>query len=586
MWEQNRQYHEGKIVRNDYFYDLARPNIPSCFRRSPFAGWVGLFCLLLASPCPAEPVRVTTWNLQFHRRATAGSGTNQIPLPLAAATLKELNPDILLLQHVRDWQMCVDLVQALKPADYNVVVCSSLGEQGAPGHEQVAILAKERAYFSWFENWREQSPNKPGGGLAFAALRIGNQRVGVFSAELDIPSSILLGGPGRAADAQSTSARQLLEQVDSIRNWVTNRVQAFVIAGSLYPLRRDLPTPKTSALHLLEDAQFFDACQQVPVSLRPTEGPAGEQAGSTTDYIFAELPALVSHPQILPVSFAEHFPVTCDIEVDPAKIASLQAARAESPSAAQVSRVVQSDSVTPEPAPSKPNAPQLSLLDPQLLKWMAAGAGAILALTASILVLAKRNSRRNASALALVPSSLQSSTSALPAYTVVVAPRSTTASVPEAPSIPSSARPLLHIEPPGVTETQSAAWQERALAAERRAEQASAIVRRGLLPHLGQWLKHKLVRRLIADRTQLLHTQQAATLKALAVDERLARIEAQVHQQIQVYERRIEELTRELLAAKEENRELIRTKINQVKAEMEAARARIRAQASKDTGLA
>ena len=73
-----------------------------------------------------------------------------------------------------------------------------------------------------------------------------------------------------------------------------------------------------------------------------------------------------------------------------------------------------------------------------------------------------------------------------------------------------------------------------------------------------------------------------AARKAPTLDTRLARIEAQIQQQNQAYIQRIEELNRELAAAREENRELIRERIAQVKAEMEAARARVLAEANLD----
>ncbi len=105
-----------------------------------------------------------------------------------------------------------------------------------------------------------------------------------------------------------------------------------------------------------------------------------------------------------------------------------------------------------------------------------------------------------------------------------------------------------------------------------------------LVLHFSRWLKQKLVQKLLVDRAELMKTQQAATLKMMQVDERLARIELQIRQQNRAYEQRIEELSHELLAAKEENRELIRAKINQVKAEMEAARVRILAQEQDEAG--
>jgi hypothetical protein len=100
---------------------------------------------------------------------------------------------------------------------------------------------------------------------------------------------------------------------------------------------------------------------------------------------------------------------------------------------------------------------------------------------------------------------------------------------------------------------------------------------------LRQWLKQNLVRKLIADRSQLLETQQAAAHKAMAVEERLSRLEQQIQRQNAGYQARIEDLTRDLIVAKEENRELIRARIAQVKAEMEAARVRMMAQAETDS---
>jgi hypothetical protein len=77
---------------------------------------------------------------------------------------------------------------------------------------------------------------------------------------------------------------------------------------------------------------------------------------------------------------------------------------------------------------------------------------------------------------------------------------------------------------------------------------------------------------LVSDRAQLLATQQAAALKLLTVDKRLARIERQIQQINQEYEHRIDALLKELVTAKEENRELIRAKIALVREEMEKAR--------------
>ena len=130
-----------------------------------------------------------------------------------------------------------------------------------------------------------------------------------------------------------------------------------------------------------------------------------------------------------------------------------------------------------------------------------------------------------------------------------------------------------------IRQDQLLVWQKRALAAEQQAQRANDVIRAGLMSFMREWLKQKLFRRLIEERAALLETQQAATFKALAVDERLSRIELQLQQQNQAYEQRIEHLIQELRVTKEESRALIRAQIVQIKAEMEAARAKLLAEA-------
>ena len=168
-------------------------------------------------------------------------------------------------------------------------------------------------------------------------------------------------------------------------------------------------------------------------------------------------------------------------------------------------------------------------------------------------------------------------------YTVVVGTPSKTATAAEARP-PQAARPVIHVDTAGATHTQAEMLRHRAEAAERKSDRAQEAIRAGVIGNLSAWLKQKFIRRLLLDRDELMATQHAATMKVLAVEERLTKIEAQINLQNLGYQQRIDELTRELIAAKDENRELIRNQIRQVKAEMEAARERILAQ-SKEQGV-
>jgi membrane-associated HD superfamily phosphohydrolase len=119
---------------------------------------------------------------------------------------------------------------------------------------------------------------------------------------------------------------------------------------------------------------------------------------------------------------------------------------------------------------------------------------------------------------------------------------------------------------------QVVAWKTRAITAERRAAQTSALLRAGLIPHLAHWLKQKLVRGLLTERSHLVNAQQAAELEAAELEQRLAQLQAPLGARLQAYEKRIAELERELATKGEENRELIRAKIELTRKKLELER--------------
>jgi hypothetical protein len=599
---------------------------------------LALALFILSPSCFADTIRVTTWNLEsapvagrtnaaagtnqtgiqqaaaaskkqklesatVAGRTNAAAGTNQPRIRQAAAALKKLNPDVILLQAVRDWQMCDQLAQALKPAEYNVLICSSFQDPrtGTARRQQVAILAKRKAYFSWSEAWRAKGKAALPGGLAFAALQFGKQRIGFFSVQAATPAA-RAADPGQGAANLRTQAAlvaQLLEQVGSVTNWVANRAQVLLVGGTFDPGTQDELAAQETPLQLLEEAGFGDAFVQVPAAERVTRPGRAGQPGATVDYIFTQPAGCATNPRIPSTPGFAHRPVACDVELDPAKAVAAQAealpAR-EAPRSSQPSQVkseakpseaariappkqpAQPAVAAPSPIPT-PTAPHEAFKRPLVIAAALTGIGTLAALA---WILGRRGRALPPPTPALLTAGGEDGGFVASSYTVVVGTRSATEPAPAGPQSAPAPRPLIRIETAGATQTQAEVLRRRALAAEQRAERATAVIRSGLIPHLRQWLKQKLVRKLMADRAQLLGTQQAATLKAVAVEERLARIEQQIQRQNSAYQERIEALTRELIAAREENRELIRARIVQVKAEMEAARVRLMAQSEAD----
>jgi endonuclease/exonuclease/phosphatase family metal-dependent hydrolase len=76
----------------------------------------------------------------------------------AADVLRPINPDIVLLQEVRDYDACARLGEAIAPRVYHVAICSAFKEpfHSVLGKQQVAILSKYQAQAAWSEPWKSK----------------------------------------------------------------------------------------------------------------------------------------------------------------------------------------------------------------------------------------------------------------------------------------------------------------------------------------------------------------------------------------------------------------------------------------------
>lgn len=504
--------------------------------------------MLAASVCSAQSARVSSWNLR-------PAGTNELRVTEAAEELKKVEPDVILLQNVPDWKTCDQLVQALKPAKYNVLICSAFRDAShALTHNQVAILSKYRGYSSWSE--ASKTGDQRTSGFAFAALRIANQPLGFYSVEAS------------AAAALDPLARQLGAHAKSVLGWQANQVDALLAGVTFTGADGDsTPTHKTFVATLGEAGFGEGSAQTTDVAAR--------------DFLFSEPPGFSGPPNVLSNSAFQQACLTYDLQLDPVKLAAAKAAFVRPVAKAPVVHAESDQPAQAHPAtvsaPAPVTTPTVALVpisrapDTKLIAITAVASVALLGAIWFMLRLAIR--RPVPQEQKLLEDGGASS------YTIIVGTKSATGglSADLASSLPS--KPKVHIESPKATHTQTEILRQRALAAERKAEEAQEALRSGVVANFSFWMKQKFVRKLIADRSQMLETQQAATMKVLRVEERLTKIEAQINLQNLGYQQRIDDLTRDLIAAKEENRELIRAQIRQVKAEMEAARARMLADA-------
>ena len=152
---------------------------------------------------------------------------------------------------------------------------------------------------------------------------------------------------------------------------------------------------------------------------------------------------------------------------------------------------------------------------------------------------------------------------------------------PAIPSVPASVKiPSVYDIPnvPVVAATHLAndEWQRRALAAEARAEQAQAALKASLGPQLAQSLKEAVVQGLAAQRNELLKAQQCAALEISELVHRLDQLSVPMQDRLRADEERIGELEKDLAERTEENRELLKMKIEMARHQLEAERTRNR----------
>ena len=274
--------------------------------------------LFAAGTLTATPLRVTTWNIE-PKLAAGTNGTSpgyqKNLIKESAEILKNLHPDVILLQGVPDWESCNEMVKALKPAKYNVAAWSSFRDlqTGTLSRQQTAILSKTRAYISWSENWKTDHTNAASGRICFCSDPHRRQKRGLFLGAIRRQSAMTCRSEAQQS-ARAESARQLLAQIASLKNWTTNRVQSLTVAGSINT-DDSTPTPEQT-LPLLQQAGLVDAFGDLSPAKRITLPAGSRHPDATSDYIFTRNASAAASPEIIPVALTEHYPVTCDLNLE------------------------------------------------------------------------------------------------------------------------------------------------------------------------------------------------------------------------------------------------------------------------------
>jgi endonuclease/exonuclease/phosphatase family metal-dependent hydrolase len=273
------------------------------------------------SPEPTK-VRVTTWNLEWFPSGSAHGATPEVQaqrIAAAAAVLRPINPDIILLQEVRDYEACARLGEVIAPGLYHVAICSAFKEpfQSGLGKQQVAILSKYQAQAAWAERWKSMSGVDPPRGFAFAWFKIGSDDIGVYSVHLK--SNLITHGDREAETAKNIQKRevaiaQLLTHVRDVIGSTIPSIKGVVIGGDFNTNHDQGMFAAERTLDSLADAGYQNGFEGLPLSERVSHPGTHGFPDATFDFIFAK-GLTTSQPAIIRTNASDHWPVTRDFRL-------------------------------------------------------------------------------------------------------------------------------------------------------------------------------------------------------------------------------------------------------------------------------
>jgi Endonuclease/Exonuclease/phosphatase family. len=278
---------------------------------------IGVLCRWLGAGSIARISQGSNHNLESGMVSKTGLLMNATPekqaqrIGAAADVLKKLDPDILLLQEMRDYDACVRLGEAIHPGAYQVAICSAF--KGAK--QQEAIVAKIPAQAAWSEAWKSMEGIDPPRGFAFAWFKIGNAEIGVYS--LHLKSNRITHGDKEIETAQNirkreVSIQQLLVHIHDVIETVIPPIKGLIIGGDFNTNHDQAIFAAEKTLDTLTSATYESVFEGIPFEQRITHPSSHGFPDATFDYLFGKN-VRFENPVITLTNVSDHLPVTCDV---------------------------------------------------------------------------------------------------------------------------------------------------------------------------------------------------------------------------------------------------------------------------------
>ena len=261
-------------------------------------------------PKPAGPtsIRIVTWNLEWFpgQKPEPTPDAEIAQMEGAKAAITDLNPDVLLLEEIRDWEN-VEKLCAVNP-ELKVHVVSRF----QPRPQNQVIASKFPVDSGWSESWQRDFTELPRG-YVFAAIELPDHRY-LLTYALHLKSN--LGDFATSASMRQASTKQVLKHASEMLAIYRKLGSCAVVIGG--DLNTSLDDPKFAedrTLGAFVKAGYHWTHQGVPFAERTTIPGSNGFPDNCFDHLFtAGLGKPVASVRAYP-GVSDHNPVLLEVDL-------------------------------------------------------------------------------------------------------------------------------------------------------------------------------------------------------------------------------------------------------------------------------
>lgn len=260
---------------------------------------------------PPQTIRIVSWNLEWFpgKQPEPTAEEENAHMAQAQQALKELKPDVLLLQEVRDWKSAEQLCSAVPNLRVQVI------SRFQPRPQNQVIATNLPVDSTWSAEWQQGSDGPPRG-YVFAAIELPQKRF-LLAYSLHLKSNV--GAAAMNVLKRQESGRQLLIHAQEMQKLYGARgACGLLLGGDMNTSLDDPKFEKEQTLHALTAAGFHWTFAGVPFPTRITIPRGGGYPDNCFDHIFtAGLGKQSAFVKSYP-GRSDHNPVVLDLDLSKA----------------------------------------------------------------------------------------------------------------------------------------------------------------------------------------------------------------------------------------------------------------------------